>query len=82
MNLSQSLVALAEGTEAARDLGLDTTEAERTAALIEQRSGFEGNTYVIALAGGTGVGKSSLLNALAESHVTEVRAIRPTTSRA
>jgi GTP-binding protein EngB required for normal cell division len=81
LNLSQSLVALAEGIEAARDLGLETTEAERTAALIERRSGFEGNTYVIALAGGTGVGKSSLLNALAESNVSEVRAIRPTTSR-
>ncbi|HJU51581.1 MAG TPA: GTPase [Acidimicrobiia bacterium] len=79
--MRESLAALAEGTEAARDLGLDTSDAERTAALIEQRIGFAGNTYVIALAGGTGVGKSSLLNALAESKVSEVRAIRPTTSR-
>jgi GTP-binding protein EngB required for normal cell division len=81
LTLSEALAALAEGTEAARDLGLDTTDAERTAALIEQRTGFAGNTFVIALAGGTGVGKSSLLNALAESNVSEVRAIRPTTAR-
>ncbi|MGH8957115.1 MAG: GTPase, partial [Acidimicrobiia bacterium] len=80
-SLGEILAALAEGTAAARELGLDTTEAERTAALVEERTGFSGNTYVIALAGGTGVGKSSLLNALAESTVSEVRAIRPTTSR-
>ena len=80
-SLGDALAALAEGTEAARDLGLDTTEADQTAALIEQRIGFAGNTYVIALAGGTGVGKSSLLNALAERTVSEVRAVRPTTSR-
>ena len=79
--LSESLTALAEGIAAARDLGLDTSDAERTADLVEERTGFAGNTYVIALAGGTGVGKSSLLNALAETNVSEVRAIRPTTSR-
>ena len=73
--------ALAEGIEAATVLGLDTTKAASAADVIERRLGFEGETYVFALAGGTGVGKSSLLNAVAESDVAIVRAIRPTTSR-
>lgn len=72
--------ALDAAIGAAASIGLDTTTAERTARLIDDRLGFEGGTYVFALAGGTGVGKSSLLNALAGSQVAEVRAIRPTTS--
>ena len=40
-----------------------------------------GPTYVLALAGGTGVGKSSLLNALAGQTVSAVRAVRPTTDQ-
>ncbi|MGH8925959.1 MAG: GTPase [Acidimicrobiia bacterium] len=79
--LSETLEALASGTEAARELGLDTSSAERTAELVRRRSGFAGATYVIALAGGTGVGKSSLLNALAGSNISTVRTTRPTTSR-
>ena len=81
ISLGESVAALAQGTEAARELGLDTTAAEQTADLVTRRTGFVGNTYVIALAGGTGVGKSSVLNALAEQEVSEVRATRPTTSR-
>lgn len=81
ISLSQTLDALAAGTKAAAELGFDTEVAQETARLIEQRIGFAGETYVIALAGGTGVGKSSLLNALAGSEVSLVRAIRPTTSR-
>ncbi|HEX2420382.1 MAG TPA: GTPase, partial [Acidimicrobiia bacterium] len=81
ISLGESLAALATGTEAARELGLDTTAAEQAADLVARRTGFAGNTYVIALAGGTGVGKSSVLNALAEQEVSEVAATRPTTSR-
>ena len=41
---------------------------------------FPAETYVLALVGGTGVGKSSLLNALAGSSVSDASARRPTTA--
>ena len=56
-------------------------EAALLARSARQRLGFLGETVVIALAGGTGSGKSSLLNALAGEYVAEVAAIRPTTSQ-
>lgn len=43
------------------------------------RRGFLGDTVVVALAGGTGSGKSSLINALADEVVAESGAQRPTT---
>ena len=46
-----------------------------------RRIGFLGETVVIALGGGTGVGKSSLLNALAGSTVAPTGALRPTTDQ-
>ncbi len=63
----------------------DITGDERLgtyAQLSEQtraRLGFLGETVVVALAGGTGVGKSSLLNAIAGTQVAETGAMRPTT---
>ena len=45
-----------------------------------KRVGYLGSSVVVALAGGTGSGKSSLLNAIAGEYVAEVAAIRPTTS--
>lgn len=48
---------------------------------IRQRSGFLGEVLVVALAGGTGSGKSSLLNALCKSQVATVGIERPTTSK-
>ncbi|MFL5651762.1 MAG: GTPase [Chloroflexota bacterium] len=42
--------------------------------------GFPGDAYVLAFVGGTGVGKSSLLNALAGDVVSTASARRPTTS--
>ncbi|MCB1247453.1 MAG: 50S ribosome-binding GTPase [Acidimicrobiia bacterium] len=61
----------------------DTTYAELTAlgVKVRQRSGFVGEVVVIALAGGTGSGKSSLLNALCRTPVARVSIERPTTSR-
>ena len=44
------------------------------------RLGFPAETYVLALVGGTGVGKSSLLNALAGTPVSDASARRPTTA--
>ena len=47
-----------------------------------RRLGFPADAYVLALVGGTGVGKSSLLNALAGATVSQASARRPTTERA
>jgi GTP-binding protein EngB required for normal cell division len=47
-----------------------------------RRLGFLGETVVVALAGGTGSGKSSLLNAIAGEEIAETGAVRPTTSEA
>ncbi|MCP3997548.1 MAG: hypothetical protein GY722_21175 [bacterium] len=54
-------------------------EAERYASEIRQRRGFLGETLVLAIAGGTGTGKSSLVNALAGEIVTSVSVLRPHT---
>lgn len=55
--------------------------AAEVASRVRRRRGFLGDTVVIALAGGTGSGKSSLLNAIAGEEVAETGAIRPVTSR-
>jgi len=67
----------------ARDLtGDDRLETyARLSTQTRSRLGFLGETVVIALAGGTGVGKSSLLNAIAGTHVVPTGTIRPTTDR-
>ncbi|MDJ0954946.1 MAG: 50S ribosome-binding GTPase [Acidimicrobiia bacterium] len=54
-------------------------EAERYANDIRQRRGFLGETLVLAIAGGTGTGKSSLVNALAGEVITSVSVLRPHT---
>ncbi len=81
MTLDEQLNRLARGAEAARGVGLEEVAAEADAVVTRarERTGFPGPTYVLALAGGTGVGKSSLLNALAGKAVSAVRAVRPTT---
>lgn len=66
---------------AAERLGLDATRARGVRETIAERGGYPGDLYVLALAGGTGVGKSSLLNALAGETVSAAGARRPTTSR-
>lgn len=59
------------------DAVAETAELARSA---RKRVGYLGSSVVVALAGGTGSGKSSLLNAIAGDYVAEVAAIRPTTS--
>lgn len=61
-------------------LGLDVSAATAARDVARDRLRFPGATYVLALAGGTGVGKSSLLNAIAGSAVSRAAARRPTTS--
>lgn len=55
-------------------------EHERRLRDISRRQGFLGTTVVAALVGGTGSGKSSLLNALAGRELAETGVIRPTTA--
>jgi GTP-binding protein EngB required for normal cell division len=74
---------LRKAAAAAADLGL-AEQARSTEALAnqsERRLGFPGEIYVMALVGGTGVGKSSVLNALAGEEVSPARALRPTTEQ-
>lgn len=81
MTLDAALERLREASVAAREIGLEevASRAEEVLARADERSGFSGAAFVLALAGGTGVGKSSLLNALAGRTVSAVRAVRPTT---
>lgn len=50
-----------------------------TVRSVRRRAGYLGDTLVAAMAGGTGSGKSSLVNALAGEVVTESGGLRPTT---
>jgi energy-coupling factor transporter ATP-binding protein EcfA2 len=77
--LGPCLQRLGEAIDAARILGLATADAEAVRDEATQRLGFPADTYVLALVGGTGVGKSSLLNALAGAAVSQASARRPTT---
>ena len=78
--LDRCLSTLLEAADAAQALGIET-EAVRTAhADAVRRMGFPGDAYVLAFVGGTGVGKSSLLNALAGETVSPASVRRPTTS--
>lgn len=55
--------------------------AGRVASRERRRRGYLGDTVVVALAGGTGSGKSSLINALAGEEIALTGPQRPTTDR-
>ena len=74
------LAELRRALGAADGLGIDLTEARRVLEDAETRLGFPGDRTVIALVGGTGVGKSTLLNELAGREVSAASVRRPTTS--
>ena len=57
----------------------DREAAATIAASQRSRRDYLGASIVVALAGGTGSGKSSLLNALAEEEIASTSAIRPHT---
>lgn len=59
----------------------DLATAAEVAHQARRRVGFLGESIVVALAGGTGSGKSSLLNAAAGEYVAQAGHIRPTTSK-
>ena len=78
-DLGGCLEALERVVEAAERLGLDAGAATETLGAARTRLGFPGTAFVCALAGGTGAGKSSLLNALAGREVSRPGATRPVT---
>ena len=80
--LSAAAVALAAavsagGTELPRS---ERSRADAVVAKVEQRTRLVGGHTVVALAGATGSGKSSLFNALVGHEVAKVGVRRPTTS--
>src|SRR5256885_3633155 len=81
MSVDRCLECLDEAIAAAKILGLEVGEATATLDTARARLGFPSNVYVLALAGGTGVGKSTLLNAIAGDQVSQAGARRPTTSQ-
>ena len=80
MNLSRCLEALDEAIAAGASLGIETAAAAAVRETARERARFPGDAYVLALVGGTGVGKSTLLNALAGEEISSASARRPTTS--
>jgi 50S ribosome-binding GTPase len=71
---------VAEARDVVPDGSLDPTA--RAAERIRNRLDYPLDLALVALAGGTGSGKSSLFNAILESERAEVGGLRPTTSRA
>jgi len=82
VSVDRCLGNLDEAITAAKALGLDTSAAVATRDTARARLGFPSSVYVLALAGGTGVGKSTLLNAIAGENVSLASPRRPTTSAA
>ena len=80
--LADRVRALAEAAEACRGRVPDeaVAEAERVAHQVDRRLAFSGSSTVVALAGATGSGKSSLFNALSGTDLARVGVTRPTTS--
>ena len=71
---------LDDAAGAALRLGLDLSGASTVRDRIAERAALPVDLYTLALVGGTGVGKSSLLNALAGTTVSAAGVRRPTTS--
>jgi GTP-binding protein EngB required for normal cell division len=80
-NLATCLTRLDEVIEFAAALGIPVADATGVRDHVLARMGFPADVYTLALVGGTGVGKSSLLNTLAGSAVSPVSVRRPTTDR-
>jgi len=78
--------AQAEALDAALAAGGDQLDADDVAAArqiiakVGQRNALTGDHTVVALAGATGSGKSSLFNAIAGQELAQIGATRPTTS--
>jgi len=77
VSVDRCLANLDEAIEAASALGLQAGAAVATRDTARARLGFPSNVYVLALVGGTGVGKSTLLNAIAGENVSLTGVRRP-----
>jgi GTP-binding protein EngB required for normal cell division len=83
-HLVERVQALREATElcAGRVSDEVVAEAERIIAQTDRRLATSGGATVVALAGATGSGKSSMFNALSGTNLAAVGVRRPTTSAA
>lgn len=85
--MRDDLVGLLERADLALGSAAGVVAEETLAPLVESvravrtRLAYPAEVLVAALAGGTGSGKSSLLNAFVGDDITEAGGIRPTTSR-
>lgn len=82
VGLADRVRALTEAAEACEGRVSDdvVAEAQRVTRQVDERLAFSGSATVVALAGATGSGKSSLFNALSGTDLARVGVRRPTTS--
>ena len=82
--LGDRVAALRRAVDAAAGRGDPEVlaEAEQIVRRAGERAAFDGEFTVVALAGATGSGKSSLFNALTGTELAQTAVRRPTTSRA
>ncbi|MCL1838265.1 MAG: 50S ribosome-binding GTPase [Propionibacteriaceae bacterium] len=83
LNLARRVTALQKALDASEGR-IDHTTAEKARSVLQRagrRAALSGEKTVIALAGPTGVGKSSLFNALIGKDIADVSVKRPTTSQ-
>ncbi|MET1005755.1 MAG: GTPase, partial [Propionibacteriaceae bacterium] len=83
-HLVQRVRSLGEAADLCADRVSDdaVAEARRVVAQTDRRLAVSGDATVVALAGATGSGKSSLFNALSGTDLATVGVRRPTTSSA
>jgi GTP-binding protein EngB required for normal cell division len=79
MNVKELTELLDEAVVRGQAIGVDVESAAETLENARNRVGLTEDTFVVALVGGTGVGKSSILNALAGADVARASVLRPTT---
>ena len=82
IELAEQAAALGDAVEAG-GRELDPSKVDHAVNLVEkvrERTSIAGNHTVVALAGATGSGKSSLFNAIVGEQVSRIGAKRPTTS--